>query len=793
MKLSHAALAALFVLLPATLPAVAKFNTQPPARALTIADRVAAQKAIEQVYWNHRIWPKDNKASKPPLSAVLSDAALRAKVERYVAGSKARSAAELQAEVERMKAHTHDPQMLGELFDALGNDPVLIAETLARQTMMDRPMDVAPVKAGTVDSPLSASATACGTEAWQTTSLLGVPTARYRHTAVWTGAEMIVWGGTDGTFWLNSGGRYNPATDSWTPTSTGANVPAPRNQHSAVWTGTEMIVWGGFVDGPMNSGGRYNPAMDSWLPTSMGADVPAGRYAHSAVWTGTEMIVWGGSNPSLNTGGRYNPSTDTWRPTSTGAHVPSPRFYHGAVWTGTEMLIWGDLNGAQDGGRYDPSTDSWMPISIDANTPHLFDLSTLVWTGNEMIAWGGCDFSGNCPTNAGGRYRVATDSWLPVSHGPDAPAGRDGHSAVWTGTEMIVWSGYTTSGQASTGGRYNPVADTWIPTLLGPNVPDPRDQHTAVWTGTEMIVWGGGSEGDSVLTNTGGRYSVPLTCDDNNPCTDDSCDPVSGCVHTPLDGVPCDDGNLCTSGETCHSGTCTPSVSGLNHPAPKSSGYYKKLCEKREHGQLPYQGDQPTDADALCVGDITLTFAGITTVDDICNVLDKDRHGGRHHGGPGDGPDGKDCDKGEDELIATALNICRARVCEEQNLDSRCHGNASTTVGQSFAGADTILDDAARTKDTCKAARCELREINNGHALELNSLALAQEAGAVRVSWLSMELDDGARSPDKYEVWRRALNSSAAFAKIGTTTGLTFLDTTAGTGSFEYEVSAEIP
>ena len=45
------------------------------------------------------------------------------------------------------------------------------------------------------------------------------------HTAVWTGSEMIVWGGFDsGTSYLNTGGRYNPSTDSWTATST-TNAP----------------------------------------------------------------------------------------------------------------------------------------------------------------------------------------------------------------------------------------------------------------------------------------------------------------------------------------------------------------------------------------------------------------------------------------------------------------------------------------------------------------------------------------------------------------------------------------
>jgi len=55
---------------------------------------------------------------------------------------------------------------------------------------------------------------------------------------------MIIWGGWDGPV-LNTGARYDPAANSWLETSIGTNVPTPRELHSAVWTGEEMIIWGG--------------------------------------------------------------------------------------------------------------------------------------------------------------------------------------------------------------------------------------------------------------------------------------------------------------------------------------------------------------------------------------------------------------------------------------------------------------------------------------------------------------------------------------------------------------------
>jgi len=99
----------------------------------------------------------------------------------------------------------------------------------------------------------------CTDDTWTPTTLTNAPTARSLHTAVWTGSEMIVWGGWGGGPFFNTGGRYNPSTDSWTATST-TNAPSARYGHTAVWTGSEMIVWGGAGDGDI--GGRYHPSTD---------------------------------------------------------------------------------------------------------------------------------------------------------------------------------------------------------------------------------------------------------------------------------------------------------------------------------------------------------------------------------------------------------------------------------------------------------------------------------------------------------------------------------------------------
>jgi N-acetylneuraminic acid mutarotase len=349
--------------------------------------------------------------------------------------------------------------------------------------------------------------------AWTATSTVNAPEGRWLHTAVWTGSEMIVWGGNTGfSRYFNTGGRYNPATNNWSATTT-VNAPLRRDSQSAIWTGREMIVWGGFAgNNDTRTGGRYNPATNSWTATAM-SNSPSPREAHTAIWTGSEMIVWGGGGDGffgLSTGGRYNPTTNSWA--TTNGNAPTARSGHTAVWTGLEMIIWGGQetnvvyygNEKNTGERFMPSTDTWTGIA-NLSAPSPRQHHTAIWTGTRMIVWGGYfhDQNGDHFLNNGGRYDPATNSWAPIST-TNAPTGRDLHTAIWTGSEMIVWGGYSNF-YLNTGGRYNPNTNNWVATTLT-NAPSERYHHTAVWSGSEMIVWGGGMY-DTQFFNTGGRYN----------------------------------------------------------------------------------------------------------------------------------------------------------------------------------------------------------------------------------------------------------------------------------------------
>src|SRR5439155_13767945 len=136
------------LMMPSFRPEATAKAANPAVAGLTFAERLAYQRAIEEVYWRHRIWPRnggENAEPKPSLDAVMSRAQLKTKVEDYLRNSQALdnywqrpiTAEQLQAEMDRMAKNTKQPEVLRELFEALGNDPFVIAECLARPALSE--------------------------------------------------------------------------------------------------------------------------------------------------------------------------------------------------------------------------------------------------------------------------------------------------------------------------------------------------------------------------------------------------------------------------------------------------------------------------------------------------------------------------------------------------------------------------------------------------------------------------------------------------------------------------------
>jgi len=216
-----------------------------------------------------------------------------------------------------------------------------------------------------------------------------IPDPRYKHTAIWTGSEMIIWGGvSNGAIFHGDGAKYNPITDIWTLLSMD-NAPSARAYHSAIWTGTEMIIWGGRnFSTTFSNGKKYNLITNSWTDvSSIGA--PIGKTDHQAFWTEEEMIIWGGN---VANGSIYNPISDMWTPI-TSEFGPSPRKFSTAVWTGSELIVWGGRSNTNSqsslntGAKFSLITNTWSPLSL-VNAPEARYRHLSVWSGTEMLIWG---------------------------------------------------------------------------------------------------------------------------------------------------------------------------------------------------------------------------------------------------------------------------------------------------------------------------------------------------------------------------------------------------------------------
>jgi hypothetical protein len=280
-----------------------------------------------------------------------------------------------------------------------------------------------------------------------------------------------------------------------------------RMGHSQVFTGTTMIVWGGRIGNDyLRSGAIYNFATKAWTPLPVDANTPSHRAGHAAVWTGTEMIVWGGhiGNTYHGDGARFSPATGTWSTLSlTGA--PGPRAYHTAVWTGARMLVWGGQLGQQepkrDGAAFDPATGGWTALPVTTATPAERAGHSAVWTGTEMIVWGGIvgainglfECGGSSIFRDGGRYNPTTNAWTALPASASVPDYRTGHVAAWTGTRMLVWGGCNGSDYFNDGKSLDLATNTWtaLPWTVAACLPAHRAYARAVWTGDDMLIWGG--------------------------------------------------------------------------------------------------------------------------------------------------------------------------------------------------------------------------------------------------------------------------------------------------------------
>jgi Galactose oxidase, central domain len=336
-----------------------------------------------------------------------------------------------------------------------------------------------------------------GSAAW--TRLPKAPIApRSEYAAVWTGKEMLIWGGYSNTTLYGDGAAYDPATRIWTKIAAGPLVG--RALPVTVWTGKDMLIFGGAGNsGAYSDGAAYDPATNTWrklapIPGSLGGNLTgSGSYA---VWTGKVMVTWGffGSGGGAHGGGSlaaatYDPATNSWT-TGTVAPAQAPLFGD-AFWTGKEMIVWGsspasgNSAGQLEGVAYDPATGRWSTLPASPLGRAGRDSMLAVWTGRYLVVGGGDGPAGLQKDAAA--YDPAAGSWMRL---PDAPVGFEGNGTapdIWTGASVI------TIEDGIPGGRPLSLDLTSRSWSLGPKAPVPgRQEAHEFWTGSEVLVWGGG-------------------------------------------------------------------------------------------------------------------------------------------------------------------------------------------------------------------------------------------------------------------------------------------------------------
>lgn len=336
---------------------------------------------------------------------------------------------------------------------------------------------------------------------------------RSGHSAIWTGSEMIVWGGDDGRSSRDDGAAYDPTTDTWRAIAQ-APIEARANQ-AAVWTGSEMLVWGGgnrmetFADGA-----AYDPTTDTWR--RIAAAPRTGATDPVSVWTGREWILTerqpASGGPTREDSSRllaYDPATDHWR-TLPRAPVAGGYIDDG-VWTGRDVLFTVlpgfplPTDPAVRLVRYDPTTDRWSePDAIIAGS---HDDSTgslprpeLVQLDHTTLVLSSADFTSLAISAEGAVREIASSG--PALMGTTLAAG-----------DVVVQWG---SGLVNT---YLPDGDRWIDAATG-NVPAELVQgEQPVWTGRVLLVWGGSVATGGKRPIDGGVAYRPTTGDDaRNGC-----------------------------------------------------------------------------------------------------------------------------------------------------------------------------------------------------------------------------------------------------------------------------------
>ncbi|HEX6287365.1 MAG TPA: hypothetical protein VFZ80_07755, partial [Acidimicrobiia bacterium] len=321
------------------------------------------------------------------------------------------------------------------------------------------------------------------------------------HHAIWTGSEVMVFGGTSGALdWKRppDGFLFDPSTREVSPIPP-APVAEGWSVHEMLWAGDRALVIGQSLFTGESTDFRpsivaFDPVTGEWSQVAVFPDEH--QVVGAVALAGDRLVFIGGDqNGPSDQVWEYSLADDEWRHLE-GAPIPTVEEAR-AVWTGTEVIVVGGYSGVDETlyMAYDPEDGGWRDLSEPGY--QYIEYHHLFWTGEKVIVAPLHVYTEdlgvhNSPTLL--VYDPVTDTWTQTPENPARPPIRGAVS--WTGTELLSWGGLSgTWHPISEGSAYDPGSDTWR--LLSDSPLSGRADHTGTWTGDRWIVIGGSEHAGS--------------------------------------------------------------------------------------------------------------------------------------------------------------------------------------------------------------------------------------------------------------------------------------------------------
>jgi hypothetical protein len=201
----------------------------------------------------------------------------------------------------------------------------------------------------------------------------------------------------------------------------------------------------------------------------------------------------------------------------------------------------------------------------------------------------------------------------------------------------------------------------------------------------------------------------PVSCDDKNVCTTDTCDPATGCTHG-NSNEECSDGNACTEGDQCSEGSCVPgeavdcdddNVCTVDWCSPLDGCHHLAVAGACDDGNACTDNDQCAQGE--CVpGPATSCDDGNACTDDDCDPADGCEHV------PNEAPcdDGDACTVGDLCADGACLPGGESLACDDDNICT--NDGCVPAVGCVHLPNDESCDDGSvcTLGDVCKAGIC---------------------------------------------------------------------------------------